>query len=682
MIRYDDEHINLLNNSVIEKAAAIVIELNELAMGYKTRKEYDKAVEKLNKAIVLEPQNPIPYHTLGMVYSDKKEYNSAIAAYRKALEISPNSVSTINNLGFMYHCCSQVDVAIEYYKKAYLLNPEYASVILNLGLAYKNKNMLAESMNYYKKLLNLKFDYQNAYTIENSISEDIKYLILKDRSLSRVYNTDEFARIKTAIIYFYEDDFNQNAHDNFVNGLNSQINKNYAVFAVNNNFCEILTEIENQNFTHICFVEQNDLIHNNALASIAETFALNDDIDLIYTDEDLLNKDGSTTNPYFKTEYAEFLLLSHNYMNALLCLKLNDKTLEELKNSKTVNQAFLYKLVLKLMQKEVRAHRIPEVLYHRDTENFAKLERTSTKEIIEQELKDRNYNAEIVDNDNKYYNIIRFLPDKSPKISIIIPFKDKIYLLKNCISSIEQKSTYKNYEIILVNNQSTDADALEYFNNSKHKKINADFPFNYARINNIAVEQAEGEYLLFLNNDIEVIAPDWMESLLGLAQLDKVGIVGAKLIYSNTLIQHAGVVKLGNRRILHINRGARSDSGGYKNYKNLIREYLAVTGACIMTSKEKFKKTGCFDENLAVELNDIDLNFKFIEAGYINLYDGNCVLYHHESISRKGLFRDTVSKEFDYFYKKWDRIISKPDPYYNPNLSDSIMDFSIKFVHF
>jgi len=676
--RYDD-YINSLNKLINEKSTEIAIHLNELAMVHKTKKEYNLAVEKLKKAILIAPENPLPYHSLGMVYSEIREYQFAIESYQKSLKINPNSASTVNNLGFMYYCTNQVEPAIECYKKAHLLNPNYISALLNLGLAYKNKNMIKESIEYYKKLLNLKLDYQNAFTVESSIDEKTRYLILKDIKSDRVYKTDEYENIKTAVIYFYEDEFNQGEYQKFVEKLNVQIHKNYAVFAVNNNFSEILKEIENQNFTHLCFVEQKDLIPDNALAIIAETVSLNADIDLIYTDEDLLGENGSTTKPYFKTEYAEFLLLSHNYMNSLLCLKLNDKIFEELKSSETVNQAFLYKLVLKLMQKNVKTFRIPEVLYHRHFENFEKLEQASTKEIIKQEFKDHNYNAELIENDNKYYNLVKFIPDKNPKISIIIPFKDKIYLLKNCIESIEQKSTYKNYEIILVNNQSVEQESLEYFKNSKHKKINADFAFNYARINNIAVRHAEGEYLLFLNNDIEVLEPDWMESLLGLAQLEHVGLVGAKLIYSNTFIQHAGVVKFGNRRILHINRGARSDSGGYKNYKNLIREYLAVTGACIMTSREKFDKIGGFDEILAVELNDIDLNFRYIEAGYINLYDANCVLYHHESISRKGLFRDAVTQEFNYFYNKWDRIISKPDPYYNPNLSNSITDFSVKF---
>ena len=144
--------------------------------------------------------------------------------------------------------------------------------------------------------------------------------------------------------------------------------------------------------------------------------------------------------------------------------------------------------------------------------------------------------------------MIKFLPEKNPKISIIIPFKDKIYLLKKCIESIEQKSTYKNYEIFLVNNQSTEPESLEYFNNSKYKKVTANFEFNYACMNHRTAELPEGDYLLFLNNDIEVIAPDWMENLLGLAQLDHVGIVGAKLLYSNNSIQHVWRYKIRNHK--------------------------------------------------------------------------------------------------------------------------------------
>ena len=675
----DDDYINSLNKLITEKSSEIVEDLNKLAIVHKNRKEFNLAVEKLKKAVLIDSANPGTYHNLGLIYSELKDYHSAIENYKKVLELFPNNTSTLNNLGFMYYSINQVDTAIGYYKKAHLLNPDYTSALLNLGLAYKNKNMPEESFKYYKKLSELKLDFQSSFNIENSIDENTKYLILKNKTLNRAYKTDEFANIKIAVIYFYEDKFNQDAYNGFTEKLNNQIHKNYAVFPVNNNFSETLKKTGFSQFSHICFVEQNDLITDNALALIAQTFSLNNDIDLIYTDEDLLSEDGYTTKPYFKTEYAEFLLLSHNYMNALLCLKLNNKILEELKNTETINQAFLYRLVLKLMHLKIKSHRIPEVLYNRHPENFKKLENFSTISIVEEELKARNYNAKVFNNDNKYYNLVKFYPDKTPKISIIIPFKDKIYLLKNCIESIEKKSTYKNYEIILVNNQSVEQKSLEYFNNSAHKKLNADFEFNYPRINNIAVKEATGEYLLFLNNDMEVIAPDWLESLLGLAQLGHVGLVGAKLLYENKLIQHSGVIKYGNKRMLHSNRYVHSCLGGYKNYNNLIREYLIVTGACIMTSKEKFNKIGGFDESLAVELNDFDLNFRFIEAGFVNLYDPHCVLYHYESISRKGLFTDTVNKNFSYFHNKWANIIAKPDPCYNPNLSDIKTDFSIKF---
>ena len=666
-------------NTDNQESVAIVKDLNEIAMAHIDRKEYNLAIETIKKAILIEPENHLLYDRLGMVYTDNKEYHSAIESYKKSLEINPNNASILNNIGFLYYNINQFDLAVECFKKGYSLDPDYVNSLLNLANAYKCKNMIEEALTYYRKLLSLKINYKELYFIEENIDDDIKYLLLKERKSHRIYKIEEYTDIRIAIIYFYEDKFDQDTYNKFASSLNCQIFKNYAVFAVNNNFSDVLKIIETLQLNYICFVEQNDLIPDNALALIAETVSSHQDIDLIYTDEDLLAEDGSFQKPYFKTEYAEFLLLSHNYMNALLCLKLNDKTLEELKKVETIDQAFLYRLVLNLIHKNIKTYRIPEVLYNRHWQNFKKLEQTSTKDIIEEEFKARNYNAAVIDNDNKYYNLVKIYPDKNPKISIIIPFKDKIYLLKNCIESIEKKSTYKNYEILLVNNQSTEPESLEYFNNSKHKKVTADFAFNYAFINNKAVEYAEGEYLLFLNNDIEVITPDWMENLLGLAQLDQAGIVGAKLLYGDNTIQHAGIIKYGNKKILHSNRCRSFNTVGYKNYKNIIREYMAVTGACAMTSKEKFNEIGGFDENLAIELNDIDLNFRFIKAGYINLYNANSVLYHHESISRKGLYRDIVDKEFDYFYKKWEGLINKPDPYYNPNLADFRIDFSIKF---
>ncbi|HBH18008.1 MAG TPA: hypothetical protein DDX14_03555 [Cyanobacteria bacterium UBA9579] len=268
----------------------------------------------------------------------------------------------------------------------------------------------------------------------------------------------------------------------------------------------------------------------------------------------------------------------------------------------------------------------------------------------------------------KAYNVLKFKPIGEPKVSIIIPFKDKADVLKNCLESIEQKSSYKNYEIILVNNRSQEQETFDYLQNVNHKVIDADIDFNFSKLNNMAADIAQGEYLVLLNNDMEVISPDWIESSLGLAQLKQVGAVGAKLLYSNDRIQHMGMVKRTNGDLCHVNIKVRSNKAGYKNYNRLIREFMCVTGACIIVSKDKYLQVGGLNEELAVSCNDTDFCFRLMDAGYHNLYNPHCALYHFESLSRRGVCESSISQEGAYQAETWQKYLDD-DIFYNLNFT-------------
>jgi GT2 family glycosyltransferase len=270
-----------------------------------------------------------------------------------------------------------------------------------------------------------------------------------------------------------------------------------------------------------------------------------------------------------------------------------------------------------------------------------------------------------------------------PLVSIIIPTFNRADLVKVCIESIERKTTYKNYEIILVDNNSNESYSLSYFDkiSKKHTVLKYSKPFNYAAINNFAVKHAKGEHILLLNNDTEVINGDWIEAMLEYSQLPEIGAVGAKLLYPDDSIQHAGVI-LGIGGVAgHSHKYFLRTAEGYIGRVNSAQNISAVTGACLMVKKSIFKEVGGLDEqNLAVAFNDVDLCLKIHSAGYRNVYTPFAELYHYESISRGYEDKPEKIKRFEkekkFMMKKWSKLL-KNDPNYNPNLTFTKEDFSL-----
>lgn len=276
----------------------------------------------------------------------------------------------------------------------------------------------------------------------------------------------------------------------------------------------------------------------------------------------------------------------------------------------------------------------------------------------------------------------------NPKISIIIANKDHEPDLRRCITSILEKSTYDNFEIIVVENSSETAEIQKYYEelkeNEKVKVITYQGVFNYSAINNLGASKAEGEYLLLLNNDTQVITVNWMEELLMYAQRNDVGAVGAKLYYGDKTIQHAGVVLgLGAHRTAgHSHYMQHRENLGYMGRLCYTQNVSAVTGACLMVSKALFEKAGGLEESFAVSLNDVDFCIKLREMGYLNVFTPFAELYHFESASRglddKGEKAERYNEESARFREKWKEVLAKGDPYYNPNFSLDRSDFSLR----
>ncbi len=251
-----------------------------------------------------------------------------------------------------------------------------------------------------------------------------------------------------------------------------------------------------------------------------------------------------------------------------------------------------------------------------------------------------------------------------PLVSIIIPTKGNLKLLRACIESIV-KSSYKNYEIIIVDNSKKE-ETKKYLGGLQHKVLFYNESFNFAKINNFAVKYTRGEHVIFLNDDTQVISRDWMEKMLEHSVKPTVGAVGALLFYLNDTIQHAGVLIGVGGITSHAFEGLQRNESGYKGLVQTVRECSAVTGACLMIKKSLFEQVGGFDEQLAFSFNDVDLCLRLREKGYPVIYTPHAQLYHHGSASRP---YSQDNDEIGYFVKRWHDLILKGDPYYESNLS-------------
>lgn len=439
--------------------------------------------------------------------------------------------------------------------------------------------------------------------------------------------------------------------------------------------------IDLANGEFIVLVDNDDTIEKDALYYLA--LALNEDknIDFIYTDEDKIDFSGKYMEPHFKADYSPDTLMSVNYICHLSCIR--KSLVDEIGGFRSeYDGAQDYDLFLRITEKTNKIYHIDRVLYHwRQTatstagylgnKNYAYI---AGKKALEDALKRRGLKGVVLDNPRVSTYLVRY-GNENEKVSIIIPMKDKAKITKRCLESIYNKCTYKNFEIILVDNGSHEKDTFDmisFYENkyNNFKCIRLECEFNYSYINNEAARHATGDYLLFLNNDTEVLTPDFIEWMLGYARLEHSGCVGIKLLYPDKLVQHAGVV-LGYGGVAgHIYVALSYNDNGL--FGRLVQpyNYSAVTAACLMVKKDKFNEVGGFDEKLKVALNDADLNLKLLSKGYYNVCLSNVEMIHYESKSRgyeaSSEKHNRFLKEQDYMKKKWGSVIEK-DKYFSKN---------------
>lgn len=445
----------------------------------------------------------------------------------------------------------------------------------------------------------------------------------------------------------------------------------------------------------IAFADHDDVLCEHALYECVKALNANPNTDVMYSDEDKMSMKGNRFfMPHFKPDFNLDLLCTVNYICHLFVVKkeLIDKVgllRPEFDGAQD------YDFIFRCVEEAEHIYHIPKILYHWRCHEDSTAENPESKmyafdagkRAIEAHFERIGIKAEVYQGEYLGLYRTRYIRDYDPLISIIIPNKDHIEDLERCISSVEEKSTYRNFEYIIVENNSTEERTFSYYKEleKKNPKIHMvywDGPFNYSEINNFGASYAKGEYLLLLNNDTEVINGDWLEELLGYCMRPDVGIVGARLYYEDDTVQHAGVV-LGFGGIAgHCFVQQPRGNTGYCHRIICAQNYSAVTAACMMVKKEAFDKVGGLSTDLAVAFNDIDFCLKVRDAGYLVVYNPYVELYHYESKSR-GLEdtpekRERFAREIATLESHWPEIFAKPDPYYNPNLTLKSQDFSLK----
>ena len=448
---------------------------------------------------------------------------------------------------------------------------------------------------------------------------------------------------------------------------------------------------------YMALLDHDDILAPDALYEVVKWMNehYKDETDVIYTDEDKVSFDlKDYFEPHFKSDYNLDLIRSNNYICHLFVAR---KSIVDQVGGfrKEYDGSQDYDFILRCIEQSKHVEHVPKVLYHwrcHPGSTAANQESKmycyeAGKRAIEDHLKRMGEDdCQVVMTEHLgFYHVIYPIREQK-KVSIIIPNKDQKEILERCIESVIQKTDYKNYEIIIVENNSTTNEIFEYYKTIEQREnirvVIWKDKFNYSAINNFGVRYANGEYLLFLNNDIEVIRENWLSEMLANVQRKEVGIVGAKLLYPDNMVQHAGVIiGMGGIAGHPLSRHPADDCGYFA--RGIIQQNLnAVTAACMLTKKEVYEKVKGFEEKLAVAFNDIDLCLKVRKAGYLIVYDPEALLYHHESISRGK--EDTLEKrnrfegEVDYMAKKWKDVLEKGDEYYNPNLSLLSGNFELK----
>ena len=382
--------------------------------------------------------------------------------------------------------------------------------------------------------------------------------------------------------------------------------------------------------------------------------------DITYFDHDM-NLDGNRSNPVLKPDFSYFLLRQYNCFGDLYIIR---KELLEQFNGEDFKP---YLWLLKLSDQNVRWNHVSKILY------AVKKEQLYDVDTVKMYFKDTGIKADITVNADGMSAYVSYPVIGNPLVSIIIPTKDGKNVLKTCIDSIYEKSTYRNFEIVIADNNSEKEETFQYFEQLKKEHdnisvIKVSTPFNFSLINNRAIAQSHGDYVIMLNNDTEIITPNWLEKMIGYAQMEKCGSVGVKLYYGDGTIQHGGVITGKGGGFAHRYYRKPHDEKGYLHTMETVNDVACCTAACLMIPRKKFDEVGGMNEELTVQFNDVDLGLKLYEHGYFNVFMPDVELFHYESKSR-GIDKnkeavDRFESEVSYAETHYASYL-RHDPFYN-----------------
>lgn len=445
---------------------------------------------------------------------------------------------------------------------------------------------------------------------------------------------------------------------------------------------------------YIGLFDHDDLLHPAALHEVMRAIC-EQDADFIYTDENTFHeKPEDAFCPHFKPDYAPDTLRSYNYICHFTVF--SKALLDEVGTFRgEFDGSQDYDMVLRLTEKAARIVHIPEILYFWRAHSGSVADGISAKpytldaarRALREHLDRVGLVGEVEDSSIPSTYRIKYAISGCPKVSIVIPNMDYVDTLRTCISSILEKTTYKNFEIVIIENNSKERETFAYYDELKSdpriQVVTWTGKFNYSAINNFGIrEAAAGEYILLLNNDIEVITPDWIQEMLMFAQRSDVGAVGAMLYYPDDTIQHAGVI-LGIGGVAgHAHKNFPRGDYGYMSRATIAQDFSVVTAACVMVPRHVWQEIGGLDETFEVAFNDVDMCMRIRKAGYLIVWTPFAELYHYESKSRGAEDTPEKRKRFEgevrRFQERWGRELAAGDPYYNPNLTLVTEDFSVK----
>jgi len=409
--------------------------------------------------------------------------------------------------------------------------------------------------------------------------------------------------------------------------------------------------------------------------------------DLIYSDEDKLDGEGTLSDPHFKPDWNPELLLSYNYIAHLCAIR--TATVRKLGGFRIGFEGSQdHDLVLRVAKTGARIRHVPHVLYHwRAIKGLTALSSRAKEYAEEASLRAlREHTGVPVERGTRplTYHVRWRVPEPPPLVSLIIPTRDARELLETCIASLVERTEYRPYEILIIDNQSRDPRALCYLEELQQRGfarvLRYDEPFNYSAVNNYGVRNARGAIVGLLNNDLEVVDANWLGEMVGQAVRPEIGAVGAKLLYPDRTVQHGGVI-LGVGAVAgHAHKHLAGAAQGYFSRAQITQNFSAVTAACLLIRREIYERVGGLDESLAVAFNDVDFCLRVREAGYRNVWTPHAVLVHHESKTRgpedTAAKRDRFRREGETMLARWGDFL-RNDPAYNPNLTLESEDFAL-----